>query len=266
MVVRPVKDRKLLQKYLEEDRVGCVYQLGYLDEAFQPWCRWWGVFNDAEELKLVLLLYTGLSVPIAMTVGDARYIDNLLNDAFHELPDRFFCHLRASHKKAFNKFYDTTELTAAKRMSLKKSAYQTVDPNPSVTRLGHRDTAQIMKLYDHYPDNLFEPYQLETGSYFGVYRRPGGDLISIAGIHVLSEDNDVAVIGNLVTHPRYRGQNLATTVCGRLLNELYESVSLVALNVPSDNLSMLRLVKHFGFNFKRNHSYWEGLIKRSEFR
>jgi ribosomal protein S18 acetylase RimI-like enzyme len=124
-----------------------------------------------------------------------------------------------------------------------------------VRRLGHRDTASIMKLYEHYPDNFFEPYQLETGYYFGVRDEDLG-LASIAGIHVISEDHDVAVIGNFLTHPARRGRGLASACTERLLRELFDNVSLVALNVQEDNEPAVRMYGNFGF--EQNNVFYEG--------
>lgn len=111
------------------------------------------------------------------------------------------------------------------------------------------------KLYEHYPDNFFEPYQLETGLYFGVRDEDIG-LASIAGIHVVSESHDVAVIGNFVTHPERRGRGYASACTARLLSELFETVSLVALNVQEDNEPAQRMYRNFGF--EENNVFYEG--------
>ena len=83
-----------------------------------------------------------------------------------------------------------------------------------------------------------------------------GELLSIAGVHVISPEHDVAVIGNLITHPKARGRGLASACTGRLLDELFEDVSLVALNVQATNEHAIRLYTNFGF--EPNNLFFEG--------
>jgi hypothetical protein len=245
MGVVEIQDRDLLLSHLAKDRVGCAYPLGYLDEAYAPWCQWWGVVApESEDIRLLLLLYTGLSVPVVLVAGDAAAAPELLEALYNALPDRFYAHLPQPHVAPFGGFYDTRQLVPMLRMSLERARYTIQEVDPFVVRLGHRDTAEIVKLYEHYPDNLFEPYQLESGLYFGMHRRSGGQLISIAGVHVVSKANDVAIVGNVVTHPKYRRNALATRVVARLLNETFESVSLAAVNVPEGNAVRLPAPAH----------------------
>lgn len=261
MPIRPVDDREQIHTFLADDPVAHAYQLGFLDDAYYQWTKWWGWF-EGDALEVLVVLYSGLSVPVVLTVGGAERVSDTYQQLHGELPDRFYCHVRDEHLEGVRRIYDTSALSPSSRMFLRREDFEPPEPNRWVVRLGHRDTAQIIKLYEHYPDNLFEPYQLESGLYFGIHRRSGGELVSITGIHVLSEQSDLAVVGNLVTHPRYRGRNLATTVTGRLLTELFERVSLVALNVAEDNTPAIRTYEHFAF--KPHHRFWVGLAKKSE--
>ncbi|MCK6574565.1 GNAT family N-acetyltransferase [Myxococcota bacterium] len=102
-----------------------------------------------------------------------------------------------------------------------------------------------MHLYRHYPDNFFDPAQLGTGLYFGV--REEGELVSVAGVHVVSATYDVAVIGNIVTHSEHRGRGLATRCVARVLSALFGQVTHVALNVQATNVPALACYRRFGF-------------------
>jgi len=260
MAVKRIEDRAAIHSMLMQDRVGAVYLLGYLDEVYAPWCTWWGAYDEGrDEPAALMLLYDGLSVPVAITAGDPGQIGPLVQAVYRELPDRFYCHLREEHMEPLREFYDVSNLEETLRMSLERERYQKQELDVSVTRLGHRDTAAIVKLYDHYPDNLFEPYQLESGLYFGIHGADGEALVSIAGIHVVSEANDVAVVGNVVTHPEYRKSKLASLVMARLLDELFDRVSLVAVNVQVENVPARKTME--GFAFQPNHTYWEGMAK-----
>lgn len=259
MAVEQVRDREELRDFLMRDRLASAYLLGNLDPAYFQWCKAYGARDDDGRLESLVLLYTGLSLPAVFTVGDERHFGDLLEAIRTELPERFHFHVQEKQLAALRGVYDPVELKRMWRMGLESQAYvhQDLSNPPRVERLGHRDTAAIMELYQHYPDNLFEAYQLETGFYFGV-RDPELGLASIAGIHVFSEEHDVAVIGNFVTHPDRRGMGMATACTARLLDELFERVSFVALNVQADNEAAIHMYAKFGFD--KNNIFYEGIV------
>lgn len=259
--IRAITDREVLQAYFSKDRIGCAYQLGDLDDAYFPWCKWWGTFDDKDELDFALLYYVGLSVPVTVTYGDAARIEHALTELHGTLPDRFYCHILEEHLPGLQRHYDVSDLRPRQRLALRVEDYEPSEWDGDVVRLGHRDTAQIMALYGHYPDNFFEPYQLETGLYFGIHDGTAGPLVSIGGIHLVSEANDVAVIGNIVTHPEFRDRGLARRVIRRLLGEVFERVSLVALNVDVGDVASVKTFQYFDFEF--HHRFYEGVVKRS---
>ena len=255
MAVEQITDRNELREFLTRDKLANAYLLGNLDPAFFPFCSWYGARRDDGGLGSLLLIYQGLSLPVAFMVGDKPNFEEFLVDAKEHLPERFHFHVLEHHIDTVRSVFDCSDTMRMHRMGLEKQGYQPLESTEDVERLGHRDTAAIMELYEHYPDNFFEPSQLETGLYFGIRDGQGG-LQSIAGVHVVSEEYDVAVIGNLVTHPNARGQGLATRCTGKLLDELFERVSLVALNVQDDNEPAIRMYE--GFGFEENNVFWEG--------
>ena len=236
-------DDPALATRLKRDPIAAAYMLGDLDETYAEHCRWYAV--DDGRLGGVLLQYDGLSVPAVLTHGGADDVEALLEAAHEDLPRRFYGHFFAEHRAAFEAFYELSELRPMVRMGLTRDAWIRLGDNDDVVPLSHRDTGAIMQLYAHYPDNFFEPAQLDTGLYFGL--RDGDELVSVAGIHVLSERHDVAAIGNIVTHSGRRGQGLATRCVGRLLDELYVRVGAVALNVQADNEAAIACYRKFGF-------------------
>jgi ribosomal protein S18 acetylase RimI-like enzyme len=84
-----------------------------------------------------------------------------------------------------------------------------------------------------------------SGQYVGVWR--DGALLSVAGIHVFSETYSVAALGNVTTHPDYRGQGLATVATAALCKQLRERVSHISLNVHGDNTRAIRTYERLGF-------------------
>lgn len=255
MAIEKLTDHAEMREFLRRDRLANAYLLGNLDPVFHPFCHWYGSRNDAGELINLAVLYTGLSLPLVFMVGGSADFQDFLKELQPELPSRFHFHVLEPHIGEVQEVFTCAEPMRMQRMGLEKAQYKSLGDAEGVERLGHRDTAQIMALYAQYPDNLFAPSQLETGLYFGVRGRDE-ELLSIAGIHVISEEDDVAVIGNLVTHPKARGQGLATRCTGRLLDDLFKRVSLVALNVQDDNQPAIKIYGNFGFT--QNNIFWEG--------
>lgn len=250
-----VDDYEELRQFFSKDRYANAYLLGYLDPMYQPFGKWYGLRDIHDELQCVLLHYIGLSIPVVFLVGQSEHLDVFLKYCKEDLPKRFHFHIPESQRPIFEQSFDISSAQLMQRMGLHQDAYTPVPIDRRVERLGHRDTAQIMALYGHYPDHFFEPYQMETGLYFGV-RDPKHGLVSISGIHSVNPHDDISVVGNLVTHPSARGQGLAKACTGALLNELYKRVSYVALNVQVDNIPAITVYESFGF--VSNNTYFEG--------
>lgn len=262
-VIERVRDDEELRRFLMRDPLANAYLLGKLDPSYAPFCRWYGARDVAGELRELLLWYQGLSIPVAFLVGDPDGDPRpFFASCCNTLPDRFHFHIIGEQMSAFREACEVTSYKKMHRMGLERKDYRRGEARPGVevARLGHRDTAAIMRLYEHYPDHFFEPSQLETGLYFGV-RDLEGDLLSIAGIHVVSPEHDVAVIGNLVTHPDARGEGLATVCTRQLLDEVFERVSFVALNVQFNNEPAIRMYTNFGF--EPNNIFFEGRCEGS---
>lgn len=241
-----------LKALLRAEPIDVAYMLGDLDAPYAEHCRWYAV--DDGRLGGVLLHYGGLSMPTVLTHGPALDVEALLLATNSDLPRRFYGHFHPDHRAAFEAFYDLGEPRPMKRMGLLRADYHRLGDFGDVEPLTHRDTGAIMQLYQHYPDNFFEPAQLDTGLYFGL--RDGDELVSVAGIHVLSARHDIAAIGNIVTHSGYRGQGLATRCVGRLLDALFARVGAVALNVQEGNEPAIRCYRKFGFEHR--FDFFEG--------
>lgn len=86
---------------------------------------------------------------------------------------------------------------------------------------------------------------LETGYYYGIKR--GETLVSVAGVHIYSQEYKVAALGNITTHPQCRGQGLGTLVTAKLCQALLEKVEHIGLNVKADNKSGIACYQKLGF-------------------
>lgn len=251
--VSRITNRSAIARLLDDQPVENADLLGYLDPGYAEACTWWGrTLNGA--LDTLVLVYDGLSRPGLFTAGNAGGVRPILRDAGRSLPQRVTGHYRPSHREpVLTAFRDLGRTKHMTRMVLQRENAALQDDGRAV-RLTHADTAQIMRLYGHWPDHFFEPFQLESGLYFGI--RAEGELVCIAGIHNLSKTYDVATIGNLVTHPEHRGRGYASSCTERLVRETFAHVSRVTLDVEAGNEPAMRTFGRLGF--REQAAFFEG--------
>ena len=164
------------------------------------------------------------------------------------------CISKCQDLQTFLRFCRLDKRTPMLRMGLSKTENPPCERSEDVVMLTHRDTGDIMALYQHYPDNFFEPSMLNTGMYFGI--RQNSMLVSVAGIHQLSESKRIAAVGNIVTHPDHRGLGYASRCVSHLVTELLERVDQVALNVDASNRAAIKCYE--GVGFQRICTFHEG--------
>lgn len=265
MAFEHVKDIEKLERFLTPYPVQNAFVLGYLDPAYQNECHWYARTRGGE-IRTLLLVYEGLSRPTLIFAGHEDGVSPLLREFFDELPERAFVRTPKALAEAVQTAYVPSQPPREmQRMGLEKSTFyarfgQTPELSPQVEQLTHRDTGAIMQTYAAWPDNFFDPYQLSTGLYFGI-RGDQDDVASIAGIHNVSEQYNVAAIGNLVTHPNYRGKGYAHQCTAVLLHKLFQRVGLVALDVEAGNVPAIHTYTKFGFQSRAEFLEGEMTLK-----
>ncbi|MFT6397038.1 MAG: GNAT superfamily N-acetyltransferase [Bradymonadia bacterium] len=259
MAASEIRNSEHVAEFLLKEPEVNAYALGYLDAEYQERCHWVGDLREGDLVSLAMV-YEGLTVPALFTAGRADGIRRLLKKLGSNLPERVTGHVPPEHRASVESVLRPVRpLKRVARMGLSADAF--VDPGESdvvVDVLSHKDTGAILQLYSKWPDNLFEPFQLESGLYFGV--RSGGTLACIAGIHNLSETFDVAAIGNLVTHPDHRGEGYARACTAALLRTVLSRVGRVTLDVQEDNEPAVRTYTRFGFT--QRAEFFEGELRR----
>jgi predicted GNAT family acetyltransferase len=125
--------------------------------------------------------------------------------------------------------------------------------------LGPVDLGALQSLYEAEPPAFFLPKQVKDGVYFGV--RQSGDLVAVAGTHVVSVNGSVGAIGNVYTRPDCRGRGLAAEVTGAVASELRRrGIATIVLNVADSNGVARRVYERLGF--AEYCVFHEGLARR----
>jgi len=251
------KDR--IYTFLKKDVSLHIYPIGDLDDFFWPFTNWYGLVDNGQ-LREVVLLYFGQSSPtlLALSRNNARLHD-LLEKIKPLLPPLFYAHLSPTVQAAFESTHSLTHHGKHQKMTLAEEATLPAAEQDEVQRISAAESDAVKSFYrTSYPGNWFDPRMLESGQYAGIKKR--GKYVCIAGVHVYSTTYNVAALGNIATHPRYRDQGLATKVTAYLCRSLQREVGTIGLNVRVDNKPAIACYKKLGF--KRVAEYHEYTIRK----
>lgn len=239
-------NKSRIEAFLRKNVYLHIYSIGDLDDFFWPDTVWYG-WEKGGEIQAVALLYTASPNPTLLAVSEQEDVMwELVRSIFHILPGRFYAHLSPRVAEAFRQQCQIKSYGKHYKMGLKNTSLLHEADCSQVIRLTENDLDDMLGLYEEgYPDNWFDARMLQTKQYFGL--RLKNRLVSVAGIHVYSEKYKVAALGNIVTHPHYRGKGLGKAVTAGLCRSLSEHVNNIGLNVKADNAAAIALYKKLGF-------------------
>ena len=84
----------------------------------------------------------------------------------------------------------------------------------------------------------------DMGPYYGVWYND--QIIAAAGIHFVTPY--IAQIGNVLTHPEFRGKGLGTATTAAVARHLEEmGIPIISLFVITDNMAAIRVYEKLGF-------------------
>lgn len=233
-----------------------LYALGDLDDFFWEYTTWYGLEHGGPPV----LLYTGTAPPVLLALGDESFaqLRELLQLILPLLPRRFYAHLSGDLAEVLSEEYRINSHGTHHKMGLTNTDLLDDVDTSEVVQLEVSDVHDLEALYrKSYPDNWFDPRMLETNHYYGIRR--GGELVSVTGVHVYSPSYKVAALGNVTTHPDWRGQRLGTRVSAALCRALLRTVNHIGLNVKADNTSAITCYK--GLGFEKVASYEECAVE-----
>ncbi|MBN1484350.1 MAG: GNAT family N-acetyltransferase [Chloroflexia bacterium] len=241
-------DKGEIEAFLRRNPRLHVYALGDLDDFFWPYTTWYA--RQGRDIRALVLVYNSPALPVLLALDDPPLaeLEALLRALLPLLPRRFYAHLSPGLAQTLAIDYELEPHGRYHKMALSEPARLRAFDTSIVVPLGPADRDELLALYrESYPDNAFDPRMLESGQYFGLRRR--GRLCSAAGIHVYSPTYRVAALGNITTHPRYRGQGLGTAVTAALCQSLLRTVKHIGLNVHAENAAAIACYEKLGFRF-----------------
>lgn len=250
--VRRLEDPAELRVLLERDPDLHLYALADLDPLLWPRTAWYGGAGE------VVLGWFGVDPPcfVAMTRRPRR-MGALLSRLGEALPPRMYLHTAPGCETALQDLYELERTGGSLRMMLRAEP-----PAAAAGFLEPGHLGELEALYrEAYPDGWFDPRTLATGRYAGLWR--GGRLVSVAGVHAWSPGMGVAALGNIATHPDWRGRGLARTCTAALCRRLrQDGIARIGLNVDRENGAALRCYEALGFRAALGFEEWTA-VRRS---
>jgi ribosomal protein S18 acetylase RimI-like enzyme len=245
-MVSEVSDKNEIYNFLSRNKEVNIYSIGDLDDFFWPHTKWF-VYKNNGEIKAIALLYTATENNTLLSFYDTNKVETgkLLSEIKPKLPQKIYTHLSPGLLHTiFGEKSIIQDNGPHKKMALRKTPPAVNDSN--IRFLKESDEAAIKKLYEvAYPANWFDKRMLLTGKYVGYFQKE--QLIGIAGIHVYSEKYKVAALGNITTHPNFRGQRIGYKLTAALCNDLRRTVDTIGLNVKATNEIAIHCYEKVGF-------------------
>jgi GNAT superfamily N-acetyltransferase len=243
---RTLDDKADILSFLEADRGYAAYAIGDLDVGFYEQCTWAGAAREGC-IEALILHYRGLEPAPLLLMGEREGLRAILRETL--APERVYLTCRPEALDLTRAFYAWEAITPMWRMILDPGRAPPAHPSPEgvqLARLGPAGAARINALFAGGGGLSFHPDQVEQGVFYGVLAE--GALVAVAGTHLVSDRYGVAAIGNVYTHPDYRGHGHATLTTGAVADALQRrGIGTIALNVSQANAAAIHVYEKLGF-------------------
>jgi ribosomal protein S18 acetylase RimI-like enzyme len=238
-LVEPLTDPEAIRPLLGQQRAFAAYALAHLEPRLFPRSRWWraaGVDGEA----LVMHARTGLG-PSLVALGAPPALEAILR--LHPGAFYTFAMFQLEHVAVAQRHFTLSRRGVSLRLSVSRESFQPVEG--AARRLHGRDLADVDALQRSEGFGFHSAAALDDGVYYGVYR--ADRLVAMAGTHVVAPEMGVAIVGNVVTHPRCRGQGYGTVATSAVTAALLETCPFVLLTVEETNEPALHVYQRLGY-------------------
>ena len=241
-IIRRIHDPEDIPPQLDRDQAYTAYALAHLDPSLFHLADFYEAVSG-ERRAIVMHARGGLG-PSSVTVGDPGLVSTLLR--LHPGPRQSYLTCEPAQVDAILQDYDLWRPQTMLRQQLTREDFTPPPGALPVRRLIDADAAELNALYAIEEEGLrYSGRQVSEGVYFGAHHR--GRLVAAAGTHVFAPTEGVAVIGNVFTHPDFRGRGHATATTAGVANFVLRYCGLVVLNVDPANRTARHVYERLGF-------------------
>jgi len=260
--ISELKDKDSIRVFLERDKGYAAYALGDLEPPYDAHATWHGAHVD-DELEGVALIYGGLEPPALFLMGGNPAVSALL--MYGVGPNEVYFTARPEQQPLLEMWYTLTKPTAMYRMRVTKEKYKPGEESKfPIRRLGPDDLEDVNAFFELGAEAderiiAFTAQQVEDGFFHGIHLEE--KLIAAAGTHLVAKQAKMGALGNVLTHPDYRGKGLGSATSNAVAAALFEEgIETIVLNVAQDNQPALKIYE--GLGFERVGPFVEGQAKR----
>lgn len=240
-VVQPLHDRDQIRTLLRPRIEYTAYALGQLEPGLFERTQWYWARGDTGS-GLVLHSRGGLGDATFVT-GDVDALAAILS--IHPGPANTYATCQPQHVDELQRVYRLANQQPMIRMAVRRDRFVAVGSVPTVALSGI-DIRRVNSLYgSEGGPSYYVPEHIDAGVYRGVIVE--GRLVAVAGTHVVSRHEGVAVVGNVFTHPSFRGRGFATVATSAVTESLLRYCEDVVLTVDPRNLPAVRAYQRLGY-------------------
>ena len=245
-VVRALTDADAIRSRLQPRRVYAAYALGQLSPRLFGLASCWEADGPRGQ-ALALFSRGGLGDAVFLS-GEPEALAAIL--ALHPGPRHNFATFRPEHLPVVERVFRVGGAQPMMRMAVDRSSFMPAplsDPRRVVVRhLTAADSRQVNRLYNSEGQpTAYSASHIAAGMYHGVFE--DGRLVAVAGTHVISPEEGVAVVGNVFTHPLHRGLGHGTLVTSATTAALLHHCRDVVLTVDPTNTPAVRAYQRIGY-------------------
>jgi ribosomal protein S18 acetylase RimI-like enzyme len=241
VVAEPTTDRELIRSFLDRDRIFAAYALADLEDRDAGRAKW-GIARAGQDVIALVLEYGGPAPQPLFIAGRDDGVEAILRDVIR--PSIAYVACLPASLAAVERRYRLDSGPQMVRMWIDKASLQPVF-DPGVERLAPIDAGELNRLYRLGFGSWLPPQAIADGVYFGI--RVNGRLVAAAGTHVIGRRARIAVVGNVLTQPEFRGRGYAQATTAAVTARLLEFCDHVVLNVRSDNPPALNAYRRLGY-------------------
>jgi len=241
LITEQTADPELIRAFLERDRIYAAYALADLEDRESGRARW-GIARAGGEVVSLVLEYGGPSPQPLFIAGRDDGIEAVLRDVIRP-SIAYLAYLPASERAVASR-YRIEPGPPMVRMWVDRSSFRQVE-DPGVEPLSPSDVGELNRLYRLGFGSWLAPQAIADGVYYGI--RVNRRLVAAAGTHVIGRRTGIAVVGNVLTQPEFRGRGYAEATTAAVTARLLQFCDHVVLNVRSDNPPALNAYRRLGY-------------------
>jgi RimJ/RimL family protein N-acetyltransferase len=238
-VVERLADPEAIRPLLIGQRAYSAYALAHLEPRLFSRSEWWHA-RGPQDRALVVHSRSGLG-PALVALGDPQALDVLLR--LHPGPRLTFATFQLDHLAVAQRHFILSRQGPSLRMSVSAPSFRPADG--LARRLHRADARAVNALQRSEGFGFYSAAVLDEGVYYGVY--VDQRLVAMAGTHAVAPSQGLALVGNVMTHPRYRGQGYGSIATSAVTAELLETCRDVLLTVDAKNEAAVRLYERLGY-------------------